>query len=59
VTKALAYCNVPECEASFPDHRWGAIRATGDGWFIGRDGTAWCPAHVPSWVERWRARRAQ
>lgn len=50
-------CSHPGCERSFRDHRWGQTKAHGEGWFIQKDGTAWCPKHVPDWVEEWRANR--
>lgn len=26
-------------------------------WFFMKDGTAFCPDHIPEWVEEWRNRR--
>lgn len=49
-------CAHDGCAASIPNHQWGKIKA--DGWFGQKDGTVWCPAHVPAWVAEWRARRA-
>lgn len=46
-------CNQTDCEASHPDHHWGHVKA--EGWFHSRDGSAWCPEHVPDWVGPWRA----
>lgn len=53
----MAACAWPGCEAQYKDHRWGSIKAHAAGWFIQKDGTAWCPDHVPDWVEAWRARK--
>lgn len=51
-------CSRPECSRTFRDHRWGAIQAQNDGWFLQTNGDAWCPEHVPDWVPEWRARMA-
>lgn len=51
----MSTCQHPDCTAEIPDHKWGQIRA--EGWFRQRDGTVWCPLHVPDWVPQWRARR--
>lgn len=51
-------CNVTECPRTYVPHRWGAIKAHADGWFIQKDGTAWCPDHPPAWLKAWRARSA-
>lgn len=48
-----------ECNTTFPGSKWGAIRASEAGWFFGRDGVRYCPAHVPAWVEPWRAKQAK
>lgn len=50
-------CAQPGCERSFPVHKWGQITAHREGWFHQKDGTSWCPEHVPDWVEKWRARK--
>lgn len=52
-------CAAEGCSASFQDHRWGSIKAHDAGWFIQKDGTAWCPIHTPEWVAAWRARKAE
>ncbi len=47
-----------ECEAQIENHRWGKTKA--QNWFFTRDGEkAYCPKHVPSWVEDWREKRAR
>lgn len=37
---------------------WNKIRAHDLGWFEQKNGTAYCPRHVPEWVTEWRAQRA-
>lgn len=44
------------CGRSFKRHRWGNIQAHNEGWFEQKDGTAYCPDHVPDWVAGWRRR---
>jgi hypothetical protein len=44
------------CDRTVANHRWGKIKATG--WFFAKDGTAYCPEHVPEWVQKWRETRA-
>jgi hypothetical protein len=51
-------CNEPECAESYAAHHWGAVKAADEGWFLQRDGTAWCPKHNPPWVADWRKRQA-
>lgn len=66
----MKQCSAEGCEREFPDHRWGAIKATTErGWFIEKpkppegehrgwtEEKAWCAQHVPDWVEGWRASR--
>lgn len=48
-------CAERGCAASVPDHYWGLVKA--EGWFFQRDGSAWCPQHIPPWVAGWRARK--
>jgi hypothetical protein len=46
------------CPAEFPGSKFDAIQAGALGWFFSRDTEdAFCPAHVPDWVEKWRARK--
>jgi hypothetical protein len=52
-------CAAEGCPLSFPTHRWGKTRAHDEGWFEQKDGTAWCPDHVPEWVEGWREGRTE
>lgn len=50
-------CAQNGCDESYQEHRWGAIKAHDAGWFTQKDGTAWCPQHVPDWVPAWRERQ--
>jgi hypothetical protein len=50
-------CARKNCTESVPGSRWHMIHAQGAGWFFQKDGTSWCPRHVPRWVRGWRARR--
>lgn len=53
-------CAHEGCEAGgFKDHSRGRIRAHDAGWFIQKNGDAWCPEHTPEWVEAWRARQGR
>ena len=49
-------CSAEGCENKFDDHKGGAMKAQREGWFMQKDGTAWCPDHTPDWVEGWRKR---
>lgn len=42
----------------FPDH-WGKKEAARKGWFLQRNGDAWCPDHIPDWVVEWRQRKGR
>lgn len=48
-----------KCTAWIPGSKWDTIRAAEIGWFFQKDGTAYCPEHVPAWVPGWRVRRAR
>ncbi len=50
-------CAEPGCEAAHAEHYHGKVQAQLDGWFMQRNGDAWCPEHNPPWVEEWRARQ--
>ena len=54
----LKECAEPGCTETFKDHRWGHGKAQGQGWFLQRDDTAWCPQHNPDWVAAWRLKQA-
>lgn len=49
-------CDGEGCRNRIKDHRWGHIKA--DDWFFQKDGTAYCPDHIPDWVEKWRNKNA-
>jgi hypothetical protein len=48
-------CKDKECDQKIKDHMWGRIKATG--WFFQKDGSAYCPDHIPEWVPAWREQR--
>lgn len=51
-------CSESSCNESFRgSSKWSSIRASNEGWFLQRDGTVWCPKHIPDWVEKWRANK--
>lgn len=50
-------CSRSSCEKSFVPHRWGNSEARFQGWFLQRNGEAWCPDHHPDWVTEWRAKK--
>lgn len=45
-------CAHEGCENTHKKHKWGYIKA-GD-WMHQKDGTSWCPEHLPDWVKSWR-----
>lgn len=48
-------CNDTGCTSGLPKGGHGVMRkATSEGWFLQKDGTAWCPSHTPDWVNPWR-----
>lgn len=51
-TPASLTCCV--CDKTTPGDRWAKVRAQHEGWFSQKDGTNYCPAHVPAWVAAWR-----
>jgi hypothetical protein len=57
-TTDMVSCNEPGCPEEYASHKWGTIKANGEGWFIQKDGIVWCPKHTPSWVADWRRRQA-
>ncbi len=40
-------CATPGCEARYKADKWNKIRANDEGWYLMRDGSAWCPRHRP------------
>ena len=48
------------CPAQHPGGRHAAIQAHEEGWFQSKaEGQDYCPAHVPDWVEGWRAKQQE
>lgn len=45
-------CSAHDCENKVKNHYWGKVKA--EHWFFQKDGTAFCPDHVPAWVVVWR-----
>lgn len=54
---AVCGATIPHKNRSGRASKWDAIRAAESGWFEQKDGTLYCPEHVPDWVEPWRASR--
>lgn len=50
-------CATPSCENMFRPHYWGTVKARG--WFHQKNGNSYCPTHKPTWVDEWRARKAE
>ena len=48
-------CTHENCDAQYRDDKWGKIRAQNQSWFFQKTGEAWCPKHIPDWVEKCRA----
>lgn len=48
-------CEEPGCVNWIPDDQWRKIKA--EGWFQMKDGTIFCPEHIPEWVAEWRKKR--
>lgn len=53
--EARIYCVEPGCKEFVNDDRWSKTKA--EGWFFKKNDDAYCPEHVPDWVEGWRAKR--
>lgn len=49
-------CSEDGCPASVANNRWAKIHSVG--WFFMRDGSAYCPEHLPEWLAEWRAGRS-
>lgn len=52
-------CSHDGCENSFAPHKWGNMEAQRLGWFLQRNGDAWCPDHIPDWVAEWRKKKEE
>ena len=49
-------CKEETCPRGYTDTAIGKAAAVREGWYIGRNNHAYCPNHVPEWVEQWRKR---
>lgn len=54
-----AACRKTNCQNDYFPDKWGKMEATRKGWFIHRNGSAWCPDHIPDWVVEWREKKAK
>jgi hypothetical protein len=54
-----AVCSNPSCGKNFKVSHWDTKKAQRDGWFLQKDGSKWCPQHIPSWVAEWRAKQKE
>lgn len=52
-----AACRNPTCGNDYFPDKWGRMEATRKGWYIGRNGEAWCWEHIPAWVAERRERK--
>lgn len=52
VEPTRVHCAADECPRHVADNKWAKIHAIG--WFFQRDGTAFCPDHLPEWLASWR-----
>ena len=59
MSEGLIHCDHLECTASFKTSYWASIHAYSDGWFVKRNGEAYCPEHQPPWLAEWRERKAR
>jgi len=44
-------CCVPGCTNETVANKWADIQSA---WFFMKDGSAYCPEHIPDWVADWR-----
>lgn len=54
ITEDGEFIKCEDCDEKIKNHAWAKIKA--DGWFLTRDGRAYCPNHQ-SWVAGWRKRK--
>lgn len=52
-------CSKKSCTNTYTPHHWGTKQAGREGWFMQRNGVAWCPKHIPDWVAEWRKKKAE
>lgn len=58
--KRVHCCDHPTgCKNTHPVGRFGSGQSQAGqlGWFFQKNGTSYCPEHVPDWVPAWRASR--
>lgn len=55
--RGIAIIKCANCDRTVKDHYWGRVKAHDTGWLIQKNGTAYCPDHLPDWVEGWRKDR--
>lgn len=54
VIQGYVFCEDPDCfKMADVRHRW----SRNPGWFLMKNGKAYCPQHIPEWVESWRANK--
>lgn len=56
-TLPLRVCNDKKCKKKYGGGRWDFVRASEGGWLLQRDGTSWCPDHIPDWYGAWAAQK--
>jgi hypothetical protein len=50
------YCDDAECDVVIPDVNRRMLAGL-HGWYFSKDGVAFCPTHIPSWLKKWREKR--
>lgn len=50
---------VPASKNTGRTSKWNIMQAGKAGWFFQRNGDAYCPEHVPEWVEEWRRSKSE
>jgi hypothetical protein len=54
--RGTKFCAHSGCGDKYYPHEWGTKEAQRKGWFLQRNGVAWCPDHNPDWVAEWRVK---
>lgn len=50
-------CDGLMCDKQFKNNYWASVKE-GKDWFIPKnDNLAFCPDHLPSWVQEWRSKK--
>lgn len=52
------FCELPHCTMRMRNHKWGKIQGHNAGWYMSKEGEAFCPLHNPVWLAEWRQWRA-